>query len=105
MWAQKKTFFLVSAKDDLNMHQPQAVLLNSGGQLFSKKKKIWWAIKADKEEGLFSHIIFFDRACFSLYTLDKFNTKPLLVNFLVFKTQPSDFTDSFNVIVLILLRI
>ena len=39
MWAQKKTFFLVSAKDDLNMHQPQAVLLNSGGQLFSKKKK------------------------------------------------------------------
>lgn len=40
MWAQKKTFFLVSAKDDLNMHQPQAVLLNSGGQLRQTKEKV-----------------------------------------------------------------
>ena len=94
MWAQKKTFFLVSAKDDLNMHQTASCII-----------KFWWAIKANKGEGLFSHTIVFDRACFSLYTLDKFKTKPLLVNFLVFKTQPSDFTDSFNAIVLIFLRI
>ena len=39
MWAQKKTFFLVSAKDDLNMHQTASCII-----------KFWWAIIQPKKK-------------------------------------------------------